>query len=135
MRKRPVTALALADGKGALRLTPESLEAAYEFLRATLPFRRMKLPHADEVQFRVMVTRDCFGHFRGRSKTTEDFNEIGVSQHMVKSTDVLISTMAHEMIHLYQHETGSDSRTDHNAQFRRIAARVCRIHGFEPEDF
>src|SRR5438067_11747929 len=131
MRKRSAENLVPADATGALRLTPESLEGAYEFLRATLPFRRMNLPHADEILFRVMGTRDCFGHFRGRSKRAPDFNEIGVSQRMVRSTDVLIATMAHEMIHLFQHESGSDSRTDHNAQFRRIAARVCRIHGFD----
>jgi predicted SprT family Zn-dependent metalloprotease len=52
----------------------------------------------------------------------------------VKSTDLLLSTMAHEMIHLYQDETGT-ARGHHNPKFRKLAKRVCRIHGFDPESF
>ena len=86
---------------GRLHLTPDSLENAYEYLRTTLPFRRMNLPHADNLVFRVMGARDRFGHFRGRIKSMPEFNEIGVSIRVVKSTDLLMATMAHEMIHLY----------------------------------
>jgi hypothetical protein len=124
-----------ARAPGRLHLTPEALENAYEYLRSTLPFRRMNLPHADELVFRVMGARDRFGHFKGRIKDNLDLSEIGLSQHSVHSTDVLMQTMAHEMIHLHQHEKGGCTRGVHNAQFQRIAARVCRIHGFDPESF
>lgn len=135
MRKRPVPERpALGEG-GVLHLTPEILVGAYEYLRVTLPFRRMNLPHADDVVFRVLGARDRFGHFRGRFKTMPDLNEIGVSQRMVHSTQTLMATMAHEMIHLYQHESGGCTRAVHNAHFRRIAARVCRIHGFDLATF
>ena len=70
----------------------------------------MNLPHADNLVFRVMGARDRFGHFRGRIKTKPELNEIGVSIQVVKSTDLLMATMAHEMIHLYQHENGSCTR-------------------------
>jgi hypothetical protein len=135
MRKRTTNGRAAAGAGGRLHLTPESLETAYEYLRATLPFRRMNLPHADNLVFRVMGARDRFGHFRGRIKTKPELNEIGVSIRAVKSTDLLMATMAHEMIHLYQHENGSCSRSHHNSEFERIAARVCRIHGFDRESF
>lgn len=95
----------------------------------------MNLPHADNLVFRVMGARDRFGHFRGRYKSIPDLNEIGVSIRSVNSTDLLMATMAHEMIHLYQHENGSATRSDHNAEFERIASRVCRIHGFDRESF
>jgi hypothetical protein len=52
----------------------------------------------------------------------------------VRSTDLLIATMAHEMIHLYQDENGT-ARGHHNAQFRRLAKRVCSIHGFDLKNF
>jgi len=139
MEKRAVAGFAFGrvqeTAPGRLHLTPEALELAYEYLRATLPFRRMKLPHADEILFRVMGARDRYGHFKGRIKDNLDLNEIGVSQAKVRSTDVLMQTMAHEMIHLNQHEKGSCTRGVHNAQFQKIAARVCRIHGFDPETF
>ena len=42
--------------------------------------------------------------------------------------------MAHEMIHLYQDETGT-ARGHHNPKFRKLAKRVCTIHGFDLESF
>ena len=139
MEKRAVPGFAWQQAQvcapGRLHLTPEALENAYEYMRATLPFRRMNLPHADEILFRVMGARDRYGHFKGRIRDNSDLNEIALSQTKVHSTDVLMQTMAHEMIHLHQHEKGSCTRGVHNAQFQRIAARVCRIHGFDPETF
>ena len=117
-----------------LTLTPEMLEGAYEYLRVSPPFCSWSLPDADHVSFRVMGARDRFGHFRGRIKGMPDLNEIGVSLRAVRSTDLLMATMAHEMIHLYQDETGT-ARGHHNPKFRKLARRVCRIHGFDPESF
>ena len=135
MERRAIEGFIFERDRGRLHLTPEALENAYEYLRATLPFRRMHLPHADNLVFRVMGARDRFGHFKGRIKDDSDLNEIGVSQRAVHSTDTLMATMAHEMIHLYQHEKGQCTRGHHNARFKRIATRVCRIHGFDPESF
>jgi hypothetical protein len=135
MRKRATPINAEIGAAGRLHLTPDCLENAYEYLRGTLPFRRMNLPHADELVFKVMGARDRFGHFRGRIKTVPDLNEIGVSIRVVNSTNLLMATMAHEMIHLYQHESGGCTRGHHNTEFERIATRVCRIHGFERESF
>jgi hypothetical protein len=113
------------------------LENAYEYLRVSPPFCRWSLPHADQVMFRVLGAKDRFGHFRGRHRKArgdDGFSEIAISAPLVNSTDVLISTMAHEMIHLYQDETGT-ARGHHNPKFRKLAKRVCAIHGFDPESF
>src|SRR5580698_698382 len=112
----------LTEERGRLHLTPEALENAYEYLRITLPFRRWDLPHADNMVFRVMGARDRYGHFKGRIKDNRDLNEIGVSQRKVHSTQMLMTTMAHEMIHLHQHEKGGSTRNAHNAHFHRLAA-------------
>ena len=120
-----------------LTLTPEMLESAYEYLRVSPPFCSWDLPHADHVSFRVLGPKDRYGHFRGRhrrARRDEDFSEIAISAPLVNSTDMLISTMAHEMIHLYQDETGT-ARGHHTPKFRKIAKRVCRIHGFDLESF
>lgn len=122
---------------GRLPLTPEMLESAYEYLRVSQPFRGWNLPHADQVSFRVLGARDRFGHFRGRHKKAQGadgFSEIAISAKLVKSSDLLIATMAHEMIHLYQDETGN-ARGHHNPAFKKIAKRVCAIHGFDLESF
>jgi hypothetical protein len=120
-----------------LTLTPEMLESAYEYLRVSPPFCRWKLPHADQVMFRVMGTRDRFGHFRGRHRKgrgEDGFSEIAISAGLVRSTDILIATMAHEMIHLYQDETGT-ARGHHNPAFLHLARRVCAVHGFDLASF
>lgn len=122
---------------GRLTLTPEMLEAAYEYLRASQPFRGWNLPHADQVMFRVLGARDRFGHFRGRHRKARGengFSEIAISARLVKSSELLIATMAHEMIHLYQDENGA-ARGHHNAAFRKLARRVCAVHGFDHAEF
>jgi hypothetical protein len=120
-----------------LPLTPDMLERAYEYLRASPPFRSWELPHADQVSFRVMGARDRLGHFRGRHRRArgeDGFSEIAISAKHVSSTNLLLATMAHEMIHLYQDETGT-ARGHHNPGFLRLAKRVCNFHGFDFENF
>jgi len=121
-----------------LHITPDLLESAYTYLRTSKPFASWSLPDPDSLVFRVLGARDRFGHFRGRFRRSgdeEDYSEIAISAALVKSTDMLMATMAHEMIHLYQDETGTCSRGQHNTEFRRLAKRVCHIHGFNEEDF
>ena len=45
----------------------------------------------------------------------------------------LLATLAHEMIHLRQYLTGD--REHHGPRFKRMAARVCAAHGFDPKTF
>jgi hypothetical protein len=94
------------------------------------------LPDSDHIVFRVLAARDRYGHFRGwhRRGGGEAFSEIAVSARKVRTSPMLIATMAHEMIHLYQDESGT-ARGHHNPQFRRLAARVCAVHGFDFEEF
>lgn len=106
------------------RLTPEMMEGVYEYLRATQTLRALKLPHADEIGLKVTRDTDCYGWMHGdkRSKNAD----IGISEVCVGSSDVLVRTMAHEMIHLYQHRACTEtSNTKHNAEYRRIARAVC----------
>ena len=48
-------------------------------------------------------------------------------------TATLLSSIAHEMIHLRQHLT--DDRELHGPRFQRIAGRICAVHGFDPKIF
>ena len=120
-----------------LNLTPDLLEGAYEDLRRSPPFREWRGPDGDHGGCRVLGARDRFGHFRGwhrRGDGCDRFSEIAISARKVKTTQMLIATMAHEMIHLYQDENGT-ARGHHNPEFHRLAARVCAMHGFDPPTF
>lgn len=111
-----------------MRLTPEHLIGAYEYLRGVSPAKRWQLPHADEVEFAVIHRRRTEAdHLLWRGQHT-----IRVASNNIVSTDNLIAAMAHEMIHAYQDgvlKSGS-RRVVHNAEFCRLAKRMCAAHGW-----
>lgn len=112
---------------------PDELAAAYDFLRTTPPFRRWKLPPSDEITFVVNK------HAQNRGDFHVDANDrpvMRVSMAAVSHTNSLLAVIAHESIHLYQWRTKRETaNTKHNADFHRLAARVCAIHGFDAVAF
>ncbi len=109
-------------------LTPALLETSYELLRLTEPFRRWKLPHADEIKFIVSRHHDLYGH-------CEDGETVTISQHKHAQLGTLLATMSHEMIHVYEFRTGMRGDVCHGATFKKLAALVCSYHGFDPAAF
>ena len=108
-----------------MKLTPALLEATYNFLCETPPFRKWRLlPDGSKVSFTVVKDKKVRGYQRGRV--------IGISEGCIGRVDALIATMAHEMIHLYQAEKKTATRAEHNAEFNRLAKIVCRHHGYDP---
>lgn len=118
-----------------LPLTSEMMVAAYEYLRITPPFDKWNMPEAEDVLFKVARTRHKQGWYQWDGKR----HTITGSQGKVGYTLTLIVLMAHEMIHLHLEETGMESRArsndTHNAAFRKFAAQVCKVHGFDPKAF
>lgn len=102
-------------------VTPTTLESGYEFLKTLKPFQSWKLPDSDSVEFHVIKAKGVMGEFLAP-------NSIRVSAHSCRSIETTLMTLAHEMIHLYQHIKGTETRGEHNAEFHRIADRVCKIH-------
>ncbi len=115
-----------------MKLTPAILEATYNFVRATPPFRNWRLPAGHQVRFRVLKTRKKLGVYQWDNQVG---HVVSVSEGKVSHTIVLVPLMAHEMVHLYQQMCGTDTKTEHNAEFIRLALIVCRHHGFDPKEF
>jgi hypothetical protein len=117
-----------------MHLSPDMLESAYAFLLTTPPFRRWKLPHADEVEFRVLVDEDVMGHFMQYVATGAPI--ISISTTKIDHTINLISTVAHEMVHLKQAIDKTDTPdVEHNDEFKRLAKLVCKHHGYDYKGF
>jgi hypothetical protein len=109
------------------------LATAYDFLRASAPFRGWRMPDPDEVEFHVISARDRRGHY---CRGGQSLHCIAVSAASVGHTETLIRTIAHEMIHLHQREARSETpNAEHNAEFLRLARLVCLHHGFDPRAF
>lgn len=113
----------------ALHVTPEILEATYELLRMTPPFRGWKLPHADEVAFSVLTTDELDGDYafeKGR-------HHIRLSAAKHKTLHSVTATVAHEMCHM--RDQINSVRSHHGGSFKRMADAVCRWHGFDRGQF
>lgn len=114
-----------------LPLTPDMLHAAYEFLKSTPPFSKWNLPDGEDVTFKVSKRSDSFG----RHWIEGDRHVIEASSKLIGHTVTLIELMAHEMIHVHQNDVGMTTSGEHNAAFRKLAERVCKVHGFDPKSF
>jgi len=111
-----------------LHLTPDIVIAAYELLRTTPPFRGWRLPHADEVRFRIVADRGAYGTHR----VDASGHEISISHRNAHHIDTLLRVMAHEMCHMQEIRLGF-KRNDvvHGALFQRLADKVCKYHNFD----
>jgi hypothetical protein len=112
-------------------LTPEMLESAYRLLNTTLPFRRWGLPHPDKVNFIVSMHRDRHAHHR--AYMDGDTHEVAVSAAKVKTPELLVQCMAHEMVHIRQDQL--HMRDNHGRGFQSLAKLVCRRHGWDLATF
>jgi predicted SprT family Zn-dependent metalloprotease len=110
-------------------LTPERLAATYDYLRTWPPFCRWGLPVSDEIRFRTTERKDLCGQFK------PDPLEIMVSTSLHWKMESLIQTMAHEVIHLHQHLAKTENRSQHNAEFKRIAKAICKQYGWDCGQF
>lgn len=117
-----------------LQLTPDILEACYEYLRVTAPFNRCRLPDPDDLEFRVTRHNDRFGHFDDRDGK-HPFPNISISEKFVKTTLGLAEVMSHELVHVALFVRGDAGWEKHGASFKRMAKAVCRHHGFDPKTF
>jgi hypothetical protein len=126
-----------------LRLTPEVLSSAYEFLKATKPFNKWKLPAADQVVFRVVRAIPCAPevwaqHLSDRQTKNhphKGHHLIDINERKVGHTLTLIQTMAHEMCHVRESMLVKYTGEAHGKTFWRLAREVCRHHGFDPKAF
>lgn len=85
-----------------VHLTPEMLALAYDYLACQKPFSGWNLPPSEDVKFRVSRHKDRFAHHQ----------MIGGVHHLVFSSrfvgrhETLLATLSHELIHVFQEQSG-----------------------------
>lgn len=102
-----------------IQLTPEMLACAYDYLVCQKPFVSWNLPSSKEVKFRVSRHKDRFAHHQ----MIGGVPHIVVSCHLVGRHEMLLATMAHELIHFRD--------SSHGKKFQRLADKVCKLHEFD----
>lgn len=113
-------------------ITPDRVAAVWDMLRQFPPISKWKLPPAEEVEFTTSARNDIHGQW---SRWSNGTHIITVSVKRTGHLDTLIQTVAHEMIHAYQDQSGTSTRAEHNAEFSRLASQVCRAFGFDEKAF
>jgi hypothetical protein len=113
-------------------LTPEVLRLAYRLVCETPPFNKWNLPDSQDVLFVVTRSRTTSGHYRWHRYKGVYIHEIAISARCVGSLATLCNIMAHEIIHLFQKITKTETpNVEHNQGFRRLADEVCNVHHFD----
>lgn len=116
-----------------LHLTHQNIEDAYNYLKNTAPFKKWRLPDADDLEFRVIHERKSFGHLE--VSDSKKLPIIAVSAAHVKDTLNLLGTIAHETVHLKRFLDDGKRGLNHGPKFKALAVEVCRIHGWDPKHF
>lgn len=118
-----------------LPLQPESIALLYEYLRSLPPFSAIKaMPAADDVEFCVINDRSIFAKWSWH----DGVHRISISSKAISQTGTLAMYLGHEACHIGVDvqglNTGGNANT-HNAAFRKLAKRFCRVHGFDLKAF
>lgn len=111
-------------------LTPERLAVLYDCLRVMPPFKGWRLPPSHLVEFRTPNRRDLLGEY-----IESDPPRIMVSRALNGTFDNVLEVLAHEMVHMAQHQSGCSNRANHNRDFLRRAKAVCRVFGWDLKRF
>lgn len=115
-----------------IQLSPEMLAHCYDYLCHCVPFNKMNMPHSEDVKFLVVRNKDRFAHYQ----MVNDIHHIAVSTHLVGRHMSLLSTMAHEMCHLYLRANKIQQKHAHGRAFQRLADQVCAAnHEFDRLNF
>jgi hypothetical protein len=113
-----------------LRLTPAIVGLHYEALIHTPPFDKWNLPPAEDITFKVFRKPLHYGYYT-RDKRSFTGLVIGIGP-KVGHLSTLHGTLGHEIIHLHLDRLGWGGGVEHNSAFRKLAAQVAKIQGFDP---
>ena len=123
-----------------MKLSPDTLAAAYAFLCGLEPMSRWGLPSASEISFAVETYEKDFARCRciwtPRRFLDTRHCTIGVSNVTVQTIDRLFRAMAHEMIHVKQvMESRSGSQWDrtptHGRKFASAEREIAKALNWE----
>jgi len=107
-----------------LPLTPDMMAAAYDYLCECPPFNKMAMPHSEDVKFSIGQRKDRFAHYQ----MIGGDHHIVVSRRFVGRHITLLSTLAHEMCHLFLEQNCLNGDDVHGRAFHRLADKICNHH-------
>lgn len=118
------------SSKSSVRWTPLIVSLHYEALIHTPPFDQWNLPQAEDVTFKVFRRPHIYGYYTRHRRSMSGWT-IGIGP-KVGHLSTLHGTLGHECIHMHLDRLGWASGAEHNPAFRKLAAHVAALQGFDP---
>lgn len=122
----------------SIHITHQLVEQVYDLLRATPPFTRWRLPDPDAVEFHAV---SIAGGAQAEHYVLADM-EKKIEHHVLRvnpkrhhTLHALQMTVAHEMCHMREYQLGNRRRGCHGRVFHKLAAQVCKHHGYDRGQF
>jgi hypothetical protein len=114
-----------------LRLNSEAVKHLYASLYCIYPFTKWKMPLPDEIEFIVTPDPDVMGTYL--LDTGDDYEHtITISSGRCGHYYTMLTTLAHEMVHMSFHRQKGDKWTQHGKPFRTRCKIVAHELGFDP---
>jgi len=107
-------------------LTPDRIRSMYDFLASCPPFDRWNLPAGEDVTFRRTRAKMVRGWYDKRKGK----HVIALNPRFILTLELMMRTIAHEMIHLHEQETEMATREQHTKAFMILSRRVCKAFGW-----
>lgn len=107
-------------------ITDKTIKSMYSLLRSMPPFNQWNLPPSYKIKFKVVHDLPLLGHLHVYPKLKM---EIG-TKHQEHFESVL-TTVAHEMVHLSLYLEGCGSYHQHRKPFRERTAQIGDLYGFD----
>ena len=108
-------------------LTPKNLSLLYKGFADLPPFNKYKLPHHNQIKFKVIKDPHAYGFF------SPDPLHNQISRSRCGHFTTIAATMLHEMVHLtlyYNH--GLKNYDEHNALFYKILHKAADTYNLDP---
>lgn len=114
-----------------MKITPEIVSNLYASLYCCYPFSKWKLPYPEEIDFQITYDPEVMGTYL--YDTEEDYeHQITISSARCGHLMTVITTLAHEMVHMSFYRRKGDKWTQHGPEFRKRCHMVGLELGFDP---
>ena len=114
-----------------MRLTPDILKNLYASLYCCYPYTKWKMPLPEEINFVVTADPETMGTYL--YDTGEDYEHtITVSSARCGQLYTVLTTLAHECVHMSFHKQKGDKWALHGTAFRTRCKMVGHELGFDP---
>jgi hypothetical protein len=114
-----------------MRLTPDILKNLYASLYCCYPYTKWKMPLPEEIKFVVTADPETMGTYL--YDTGEDYEHtITVSAARCGQLYTVMTTLAHECVHMSFSNQRGDKWASHGPAFRTRCKMVGHELGFDP---